>query len=754
MSGPGAESAKYFWDAQPSWPEPVRPPSGAPNILVVVLDDVGYAQLGCYGSDIETPNIDRLAEQGLQYTNFHTTSLCSASRTSLLTGRNHHRNGMGRIIELATGFPGYNSIIPRENGFLSELLVDVGYATMAAGKWHLTPESECHAAAPRHSWPLGRGFERFYGFMSGENHQFAPMLYRDNHILPGRPPVTGDYHLTADLVAESSHFLCDLASLDPQRPFFLYFCPGACHSPHQPPASYLAAYRGRFDDGWDAWRKRTFARQQARGLFPAGTELSPRPSWVPAWDELSDGQRRLSARYMEAFAAYLTHTDHCVGDLLSLLERLGIAENTLTVLISDNGASSEGGPSGSLNDLALWNRMERDSFDEALERIDEIGGPYVHNNYPWGWTVAGNTPFRRWKREVHEGGVADPLILHWPARLRAPGLRRQYVHVVDLMPTVLAAAGPRAPTTLRGVEQSRLDGVDISATFDDPAAPDPRRLQYYEMFGCRALYRDGWKAVTYHELANSELDFRADAWELYHVATDPSECHDLAAQEPARLREMIEDWWIEAARNQVLPLDNRPFSAWTRERPSWLPPRDRYVYYPGNSPVPEVSAVNVKRRWHKVSAELEIPQQRLPEGTLISQGSALGGWALYLVGGALRFVHSLLGREETNVEAKLALEAGRHVVWMICEPDGESGRVRLGVDNDELASGVIPVLTPVRFSLTGAGLTCGYSGMLPVSRSIAGPFPLEAPLAHVSVEVAGPEYVDPAGEAWVALITQ
>ena len=391
--------------------------------------------------------------------------------------------------------------------------------------------------------------------------------------------------------------------------------------------------------------------------------------------------------------------------------------------MSDNGASSEGGPSGSLNDLALWNRMGVAGLDEALYRIDEIGGPYVHNNYPWGWTVAGNTPFRRWKREVHEGGVCDPLIVHWPAQVKQPGLRRQYVHVVDIMPTILACAAVDPPHEVRGIDQSQLDGIDFSNTFTGPDAGATRQQQYYEMFGSRALYKDGWKAVTYHQFGNAELLFSDDAWELYNVEVDPSECHDLSASEPARLREMVEDWWIEAARNQVLPLDNRPFSDWVRQRPT-LPKRDRYVYYPGISLVPELLAVNVKRRSHRVDAEIEIPDREgtSPSGTLISQGSALGGWAFYLVEGGLRYVHSLLGQVESKIDAQVSFTPGPHVAWFICTPEGEGGEVRLGLDDQEVAVGRVPTLTPVRFSLTGAGLTCGYSDLLPVAREQAGPF--------------------------------
>src|SRR3954453_22710633 len=489
---------RFHDESTPWWPDPVRAPAGAPNLVLVVLDDVGFAQLGCYGSDIATPTIDGLAANGLRYTNFHTTALCSPTRAALLPGRNHHANGMGRISELATGFPGYDGRIPRANALLPEVLVPRGYAAWAVGKWHLTPEDETHHAASRARWPLGRGFERFYGFFEGETHQLAPALVDDNHRIDPPEPYGSGYHLTDDLTDHAIGLVRDLRSVDPDKPFFLYFATGACHSPHQPPAAYLERYRGHFDDGWDVWRERTFARQMSGGLLPPTTELSPRPEWVPAWADLDDDERRVSARFMEAFAGFLTHTDAQLGRLVDWLRETGDLDNTLLMVLSDNGASSEGGPSGSLNDVRIWNGA-RTTREEKLRRIDEIGGPWCHNNYPWGWTVAGNTPFRRWKREVHEGGVADPLVVHWPAGIPdGGGLRRQYVHAVDIAPTLLDVAGTPMPDTVDGVVQRPIDGASIAATFTDPDAPSVRDTQYYEMFGCRALYHDGWKAVVYH----------------------------------------------------------------------------------------------------------------------------------------------------------------------------------------------------------------------------------------------------------------
>jgi arylsulfatase len=736
--------ADDFEGSEAWWPEPRRPAPGSPNVVLVVLDDVGFAQLGCFGSDLETPVLDRLAGTGLQFTNFHTTALCSPTRSCLLTGRNHHSNGMGRVVELATGFPGYDATIPRANGFLSEILVERGYATFAVGKWHLAPEYEGHLAAPRRNWPLGRGFERFYGFLGGETHQFVPALVADNHqVPPPRTPEEG-YHLTEDLVDTAIEFVGDLRAIDADKPFFLYFCPGACHSPHQAPAPWIERYRGRFDRGWDEWRRTTFERQLAEGVLPPGTELSPRPDWVPAWDSLDAGTRRLYARYMEAFAGFLSHTDHHLGRLVDFLGRTGDLDNTVLVVLSDNGASSEGGPVGSVNDARPWNLAPR-TVEEGIERIDEIGGPLCHNNYPWGWTVAGNTPFRRWKREVHEGGVADPLLVHWPAGTAATdSFRRQYVHAVDLAPTLLELVGVEPPAAIAGVTQTPLHGTSFAGVLTDPAAPDRHTVQYYEMFGCRALYQDGWKAVTYHPIQDTSVAFADDAWELYHVAVDPSECHDLAAAEPGRLVDLVERWWHEARTYGVLPLDNRPFSDLVFERPRPVAERRRYVYYPDRAAVPEEMAVNVRDRSHVIRATVEVPGGVPAEGVLLAQGSGLGGWSFYLTAGRPAYVHNFASLEEHRVEADERVPPGRHELAFRFERTApHRGIGHLEVDGVEVASGPIPRFTLTKFSVTGAGLTCGYSDGLPVTRRYSAPFRFTGGLDEVVVEVDGEPFEDP-----------
>jgi arylsulfatase len=745
---------RYHHESTPWWPSPVRPADGAPNIVLVVLDDVGFAQLGCFGSDLETPTIDALAAGGLRYTNFHTTALCSPTRAALLTGRNHHANGMGRVAELATGFPGYDARIPRANAMTPAVLVPAGYAAWAVGKWHLTPEDETHLGASRARWPLGRGFERFYGFFEGETHQLAPSLAHDNHRV--NPPAAYDsgYHLTEDLVDRSIEFIRDLRTVDPDKPFFLYLATGACHSPHQPPQSYLDAYRGRFDEGWDVWRERTFARQMAERLLPPTTELSARPEWVPAWCDLDGDDKRVYARYMEAFAGFLTHTDAQLGRLVESLRASGDLDNTLLMVLSDNGASSEGGPTGSLNDVRIWNGA-RTTREEQLRRIDEIGGPWCHNNYPWGWTVAGNTPFRRWKREVHEGGVADPLVVHWPAGIADRGaLRRHYVHAVDVTPTMLDVAGVAMPDAVGGVPQRPMDGASITATFADASAPDPRTTQYYEMFGCRALYDAGWKAVTYHPIQSDSPGLDAAEWELYDVRVDPSECHDLAAAEPERLAAMVEKWWAEAERNEVLPIDNRPFSAFVFERPSAIPDRASYTYYPGPLAVPEPAAVNVRNRSHRITAYIVV-DDRPGEGVLLALGSRLGGWTFFTKDGQLHYVHNYVGLAETAIAAELQLTPGPHTLGFAFTKTGEHrGMGALLVDNVEVGRGELPHFTPVRFSLHGAGLSCGRDVGLPVSAAYDDEFPFTATLERVVVEVDGPEVVDAEEEAAGAIAQQ
>jgi arylsulfatase len=750
---------RTFEDSTPWWPPLDRAPDGAPNVVMVLLDDVGYAQFGCYGSDIATPNFDRMAGEGLRFSNFHTTALCSPTRACLMTGRNHHANGMARIVEFASGFPGYDATIPPENGFLSDILVRNGYATFALGKWHLAPATEMHLGGPRHHWPLGKGFERFYGFLAGETDQYHPDLIDDNHQIPvPRTPGEG-YHLTEDLADHAIDYVKDLRAFAPDKPFLLYFAPGACHAPHQAPASYIEPYRGKFDQGWDAWREEVFARQTTSGLLPDGTELSERPTWVPAWDSLSTDQRRLYARMMEVYAGFLTHTDAQVGRVLDFIEKLGELDNTIVLIMSDNGASAEGGPQGSVNEQYFFNFVP-ESLEENLRRIDELGGPSANNHYPWGWAWAGNTPLKRFKRDTHEGGVTDPLIVRWPARLGRPGAtRQQYVHAIDVTPTLLSLIGIEPPGEIAGVPQTPFDGVSFDGTLSSSDAPSAHITQYYEMLGSRALYHDGWKAVVFHPPAMMAYDgtdagrrsFDDDIWELYHVADDFSECHDVAAQHPEKLAELQALWWSEAERNQVLPLNNQPGRYNDRRLR-----RERYVYHPGISSIPETLAPNLRNRPFQLSAALHVPAAGEGEcdGVIVGHGGHSGGYALYVHGRRLHYVNNLLGAQITTVSASEALPEGPVLVRATFTPTGRfQGDVELFYGDVPMGRGSIPRTTPITYGVDPFFVS--EQRMTPVAPQLEHIARMpDSVLDHVLVEALGEPFRDPAGEQRAALAQQ
>ena len=747
---------RTFEESTSWWPALPKSPDGAPNIVVVVLDDVGYAQLGCYGSDLATPTFDRLAAGGLRYANFHTTSLCSPTRACLLTGRNHHANGMGRIADFSSGFPGYDAVIPKENGFLSEILREQHYATYAVGKWHLAPMTEISMGSPRDKWPLGRGFERYYGFMGGETDQYHPDLVHDNHqVDPARTPEQG-YHLTEDLVDHGIQFLKDLRATYERKPFLLYVAPGACHAPHQAPAPFIEPYRGRFDKGWDRWREEVFARQVASGLLPKGTALSARPSWVPAWESLSSDERRLFARMMEVYAGFMTHTDAEIGRLLAFIEELGELDDTLVILMSDNGASAEGGPKGSFNEAFFFN-MVPESLEENLRRIDDLGTPRAHNHYPWGWAWAGNTPLKRFKRDTHEGGVCDPLIVHWPARLGRLGqTRHQYVHAVDVLPTILDLLSVEAPKEIAGVRQSPIHGVSFAHTLADAGAKTRHLTQYYEMLGSRAIYHDGWKAVVYHPARMTVYDgtdvskpFDEDVWELYHVADDFAEVHDLAAAHPDKLAELQALWWTEAEQNQVLPLNNQP-GRFGDQRFR----RERHVYHSGIGRLPDSVAPNLRNRGFVIEAHLNVPAASDVSGMLVAHGGNAGGYALYLKGRRLHYVNNFLGVTITTLSSSVELPAGRVVARAVFKPTGAfSGDISLFYDGVPVAEGRLPRTTPVMYG--AGGFAVGYQPGPPVTDACSGRFPVpEGLLSQVVIEVEGAPYRDAAAEARVALAKQ
>jgi arylsulfatase A-like enzyme len=762
-------------ESTPAWQVAARAPKGTPNVLFVVLDDTGFGQLGCYGSPIATPNLDRLAARGLRYNNMHTTALCSPSRSCIITGRNHHSNAMACITEMATGYPGYSGLVPFENGFLSEILLGHGYSTYMVGKWHLIPSSQETAAGPFDRWPLGRGFERYYGFLGGDTSQWNPELVYDNHqVEPDRTPEEG-YHLTEDLADKAIEFISDAKQVDPDKPFYLHFCPGATHAPHHVPKEWADRYTGAFDDGWGAYREKVFARQKELGILPPSAELSRHDPDVPPWESLTDDQRRLYARMMEVFAGFLSHTDHHIGRLLDHLEAIGELDNTLVMVISDNGASAEGGPAGTTNEAQFFNNAQ-EPFEDSLAAIDELGGPKHFNHYPWGWTFAGNTPFRRWKRETYRGGTSDPFIVCWPKRITARGeVREQYAHIIDMVPTVLEVLGIDPPATIRGIPQSPLHGVSFAHTFDAPEADTRRTTQYFEMMGHRSIYHDGWRAVcpwpgpSFTEAgkgfgdpisADTLAELDAKGWELYHVAEDPAECHDVAADNRARLIAMIATWYVEAGKYDVMPVDASGLARMAGEKPMVAAPRNRFVYYPGTQSVPFFAGPRVLNRPHSITADVEIPQDGV-EGVLLAQGTAAGGFALYVKDGRLRYTHNWVGREWMHVASENGLTPGRHLLRFEFEPTGppdlpnghgSPGRLQLYVDGSLIANADAPYTTP--FVFNPAALSCGHDPGSPVSDDYLAPFAFTGTLHTVTIDLSGDLITDHEAELRMHLARQ
>jgi arylsulfatase len=706
-------------------------------VLIVLLDDVGFAQLGCFGSDIRTPTIDRLAEGGLRYRDFHTTAICSPTRACVLTGRNHHSNGMGIIPEMATGFPGYNGMIPKKNGFLSEMLLSQGYATFAVGKWHLVSASDYSSGASKARWPLSRGFERFYGFLGGKTNQWAPTLVHDNHFTtPPKPPEDG-YHLNEDLANRAIEYLTDLRTTAPDKPFFMYYCLGAGHSPHHVEPEWIERYKGKFDKGWDKWREEIFERQLQSGIVPPGTKLPPRPTEVRAWDDLNGDTRRLYARQMEVFAAFLEQTDHHLGRVVDFLDRLGELENTLIILASDNGASAEGGEHGTFNECLFPNRIEP-GVEENLKHIDDWGSVRSYPNYAWGWAWAGDTPLRRWKRYLHQGGMSDPLVVHWPKGISAKGeIRHQYVHAIDIVPTVLEILDISAPAVLNGVVQRPIEGASFAHTMNEPDAPTKKEAQYYEMIGSRAIWMDGWKAVAEQKQGSelTEEELANQRWELYHVADDFSESENLADQYPERLKAMVERWWLEAGKHNVLPLDSRMQLRMAERKPSTASGGTRYVYYPGGAPHFEYTAVNVKNRSHTITAEVIVPEEGA-EGVLLAHGSWFAGYSLYVKDGFLIYVHNYLGLTEYRITSNETLPVGKQILRFEFVRTGEhQGIGVLYVNGREIGRGVIGKTIPAVIETSGEGLCCGFDSGLPVTPDYRAPFCFTGTLFRVVVEI-------------------
>ena len=737
---PRAVSGRTMADSTPAFDPHPRPPAGAPNVVLIVLDDLGFAQLGCFGSDIETPAIDGVAARGLRLNRFHVTALCSPTRACLLTGRNHHAVGMGFLTDVPVGLPGYNARIPRRAGTLPRILRDAGYSTFAVGKWHLAPRWEQSASGPFERWPLGLGFERYYGFLNGDTNQWTPELVRDNGFIdPPSGPEQG-YHLTEDLADQAIRLIQDQQQATPNKPFLLYFAPGATHAPHHAPRSWIERYRGRYDDGWEACRARIFARQVEMAIVPAGTTLTARPSWIQEWAGLSADQQRLFARMMEVFAGFLTHTDAQIGRVLAFLERLGVLDDTLVLVLSDNGASAEGGPIGSFNEHRfIHDRV--DDLQDTLARIEELGGFRAYNHYAWGWAWAGNTPLHLWKRYTWLGGVRTPLIARWPRKLGGAGeVRTQFCHAVDVMPTILDAASVAVPETIDGVAQQSLDGASLLPVLADAGAPTPRRTQYFEMLGSRAIYHDGWKATTDHvgpqlsierELVPGSGDLDKDHWALFDLETDFAEAHDVGAQHPERLRALVELWWAEAGRNDVLPVMDSFLGRVTALVPSPWGPRWRAVLRPGGGPVSE-DALPPLGGGFRLIAEVDLPDAAA--GVLCALGDWSNGWACYVLAGRPVITFSILG-EVFRYASREPMAAGRRAISAEYRWARRDSSMTLAVDGVVVAQGALPRRFPLRWQIGGAGLLVGRDRGFPVCDDYRPPFPFSGTLERLVIEV-------------------
>jgi arylsulfatase len=701
----------------------VTAPKGAPNIVIVLLDDIGFGQSSAFGGPARMPTLDRLASTGLRYNGFHTTALCSPTRTALLTGRNHHANNAGAIMELATGFTGNTGIRPRSIATLAEMLRLNGYSTAAFGKYHETPPWEVSVSGPFDRWPTGSGFDKFYGFIGGETNQWAPAIF-DGTVRVEVPPTPG-YHFTVDMTDKAIAWVQAQQSLTPDRPFYLYFATGALHAPHHVPAEYIARYRGQFDQGWDALREQTFARQKKMGVIPATAELTKRPKEIPSWDSQTPEQKKLEERQMETFAGFAEHTDEQVGRLVAALEEMGEMDNTLFFyIVGDNGASAEGGPEGAYNEMMALNGISNTAAIN-LPHLDDWGGPSTFPHYAIGWAWAGDTPFQ-WTKQIasHYGGTTNGMVIHWPARIKAKGeVRSQFSHVTDIAPTVLEAAALPFPKSVNGTVQRPFDGTSLVYTFDDAKASERHTTQYFEMFGNRAIYHDGWVAAARHSIPWVLMEnppLANDVWELYHVAEDWSQAHDLAAENPAKLRELQDLFMKEAERNHVLPIDDRRserFNANIAGRPDLIGERTSLTVYPGMIGISENAFINIKGRAYSITAPVEL-RDGAASGVVIAQAGAFGGWTLYLKDGRLHHEYNYFGIERTNIGGEAPLPAGEHVLRYEFAPDsgkpGAGGRCKLLVDGRTVAQGQIPRTQPFAFS-ADEGVDVGLDGETAVS---------------------------------------
>lgn len=740
-----AKIGQTFKDSKPGTIQLTKAPAGAPNILYILIDDAGYGQWGTFGGQVPTPNLDRLAQMGLRYTDFNTTSLCSPTRAALLTGRNHHSAGTGVIVETGDGYSGYSGQIPKSTAMFAEVLRQNGYSTAWIGKNHNIADWETSISGPFDRWPNLQGFDYFYGFVGGEMDQWEPVLYRGNQRVALDIPKgqEGRYTLNDSLADDAIRYIRQQKSVTPDRPFFVYYAPGATHAPHHVPKEWIDKFKGQFDQGWDKYREETFQRQLKLGVIPSGTKLTPRPAEIPAWDSLTPDQKRVEARLMEVFAAYTAQTDYEVGRVLDALKDVGQIDNTLVFFeVGDNGASMEGTLNGAYNEIATLQGVQEDTAF-LLKHIDDFGTARAHNHIPVGWAWAVNTPFQ-WGKQVasHFGGTRNPLVIAWPDRIKdAGGVRSQFHHVIDIAPTVLEAAHIQEPTEVNGVKQKPYEGVSMVYSFDDAKAAGQHHVQYFEMFGNRALYKDGWIAVARHgrlpwqTLGGSTGDFDHDKWELYKLDEDYSQANDLAAKYPDKLKELQDAFLVEAKKYNVFPLDDRFAERGDpRLRPSLIEGRTHFVYYPG-AEIPEPSAVDTKNKSHSITATIEVSKHS-GDGVLIAEGGSTAGFALYVKNGRPVYEYNYFGQAHYKITGTDALPQGSVVIKADFKSDGgigKGGQVTLYVNGKKVGEGRVEKTVYGRFG--GEVLSVGGDSASPVSNDYAPPFSYAGNIKKVEIDI-------------------
>ena len=715
----------------PWWPKQKEPKKDNPNVVLILLDDLGFSHLGCYGSDIHTPNIDKLAYKGLRYNNFHTTAICSPTRAALLTGRNPHSTGVSFVAHHDSGFPNGRSKVSNETGLLSEILVEKGYSTFAVGKWHLTPGNEQSNVGPFNNWPLGRGFEHYYGFLEGATSQWYPDLVEDNRrVKQPKSPEEG-YHLTEDLTDKAIHYIKDQKSAAPDKPFFCYLAYGATHAPHHAPKEYIDRYKGKYDKGWDQVREEWFNRQKELGIIPENTVLPPRNPDVPAWDSLTAEQKKLFARLQEAFAGFLEHTDVHIGRLISFLEEIDQLDNTVVVLLSDNGACAMGREEGAVNNWSESVAQQKESFENKLNRIHEIGSHLADNHYPKGWASIGNTPLKWYKSFVHAGGVKDPLIIHYPKGIKKSGeIRSQYHHVIDIVPTILNLLEIEPPKTIKGVQQKDIQGIDMSYTFNNPTQPTSKEVQHFEMIGNRAIWYKGWKAVAIHK---ADTSFEEDEWELYHVDKDFSESDNLADKYPDKLKELVNLWWKEAAKYDVFPLDGRSLANKLmdvkKHKRAIQGPIQR-VFYPTSTRFHSSLAPDLRNKSFEIVIDLDRASEK-EEGVLLAQGNQAGGYTLFIKNNYFNFEYNYDGVVRYLLTSTQLLTEGRqNLKFRFIRINDNEGIGQLFIN--DVPVGISEIKHTDSLGFSRGVLQIGQNEQSPVSKQYSSPFIYEGCINKVT----------------------